>query len=43
MPIKSTDCKSALAEDTYIRSNPQVPNGMKIPMTMANKMIITNY
>ena len=28
--------------DAYIRENPQLPNGMKIPMTIINKTIITN-
>lgn len=28
--------------DTYIKENPQLPNGMKIPMTMINDMVITN-
>jgi len=28
--------------DTYIKENPQLPNGMKIPMTMINEMVITN-
>jgi len=28
--------------DAYIKENPQVPNGMKIPMTMINKMVIKN-
>jgi hypothetical protein len=28
--------------DAYIKENPQMPNGMKIPMTMINKMVITN-
>src|SRR5690625_4306784 len=28
--------------DTYIKENPQLPNGMKIPKTMINDMVITN-
>lgn len=28
--------------DTYIKENPQLPNGMKIPMTMINDVVITN-
>jgi len=28
--------------DAYIKENPQMPNGMKIPMTMINEMLITN-
>jgi hypothetical protein len=28
--------------DAYIKENPQVPNGMKIPMTMINEMVIKN-
>lgn len=28
--------------DAYIKENPQVPNGMKIPMIMKNNMTITN-
>ncbi len=28
--------------DSYIKENPKMPNGMKIPMTMKNEMIITN-
>lgn len=28
--------------DAYIKENPQLPNGMKIPMTMINDMVITN-
>lgn len=28
--------------DAYIKENPQVPNGMKIPMTMINEMVISN-
>lgn len=28
--------------DTYIKENSQLPNGMKIPMTMINDMVITN-
>ena len=28
--------------DVYIKENPQVPNGMKIPMTMINEMVIKN-
>lgn len=28
--------------DAYIKENPQMPEGMKIPMTMLNEMVITN-
>ncbi|HNP19952.1 MAG TPA: DUF6263 family protein [Fulvivirga sp.] len=28
--------------DTYIKENPQMPNGMKIPMIMKSKMVFTN-
>lgn len=28
--------------DAFIKENPQVPNGMKIPMTMINEMVIRN-
>ncbi len=28
--------------EAYIKENPQLPNGMKIPMTILNEMIITN-
>jgi len=28
--------------DAFIKENPQVPNGMKIPMTMINEMVIKN-
>lgn len=28
--------------DAYIKENPQMPNGMKIPMIMKNEMIISN-
>lgn len=28
--------------DAYIKENPQLPNGMKIPMTMINDVVITN-
>ncbi len=28
--------------DAYIKENPQVPNGLKIPMTMINEMVIKN-
>jgi len=28
--------------DTYIKENPKMPNGMKIPMTMKSEMVITN-
>jgi len=28
--------------DAYIKENPQIPNGMKIPMTMINEMVIKN-
>lgn len=28
--------------DAYIKENPQMPGGMKIPMTLINEMIITN-
>ena len=28
--------------DTFIKENPQMPNGMKIPMVMKNKMTFTN-
>jgi hypothetical protein len=28
--------------DAYIKENPQVPNGMKIPMTMIHETLITN-
>ncbi|MFB6319992.1 hypothetical protein ACE1EF_15510 [Saccharicrinis sp. FJH54] len=28
--------------DSYIKENPQLPDGMKMPMVMANEMLITN-
>ena len=28
--------------DAYIKENPQIPEGMKIPMTMINEMTIRN-
>lgn len=28
--------------DAYIKENPQMPDGMKIPMTIINEMVITN-
>ncbi len=34
--------KQAIEGDTYIKENPQIPNGMKIPMTMKSEMVITN-
>ncbi len=40
--IEST-INQEIAGDTYIKENPQIPNGMKIPMRMHSKMIITNH
>ncbi len=34
--------KQEIAGDTYIKENPQMPNGMKMPMTLKNNMVITN-
>lgn len=34
--------KQAIEGDTYIKENPQIPNGMKIPMMMKSEMVITN-
>ncbi len=31
-----------IAGDTFIKENPKLPNGMKIPMTMINEMVFTN-
>lgn len=31
-----------ISGDVYIKSNPQMPNGMKIPMVMKNETIFTN-
>lgn len=28
--------------DAYIKGNSKIPNGMKVPMTMTNYIIITN-
>lgn len=28
--------------DAYLKENPKMPNGMKIPMTMINELVITN-
>lgn len=39
--IKAT-INQKIEGDTYIKENPQLPNGMKIPMTMINDMVITN-
>lgn len=39
--IESTIAQE-IAGDTYIKENPQIPNGMKIPLKMSTKMIITN-
>jgi hypothetical protein len=32
----------SITGDAYIKENPQLPNGMKIPMTMINEMVITD-
>lgn len=40
--IEST-INQEITGDTYIKENPQIPNGMKIPMRMQNNMIITNH
>ncbi len=34
--------KQEISGDTYIKENPQIPNGMKIPMVMKNEIVITN-
>lgn len=39
--IEST-INQEIAGDTYIKENPQIPNGMKIPMHMQSNMVITN-
>lgn len=40
--IIKASTKQEIKGDGYIKENPQMPNGMKIPMTMINEMIITN-
>lgn len=40
--IIKANIKQEMKGDTYIKDNPQMPNGMKIPMTMINETIITN-
>lgn len=34
--------KQEIKGNTFIKENPQMPNGMKIPMTMITDMVITN-
>jgi len=40
--IIKADINQEIKGDAYIKENPQMPNGMKIPMTMINEMTITN-
>lgn len=40
--IIEANAKQEIKGDAYIKENPKMPNGMKIPMKMINKMEITN-
>jgi len=40
--ILEAKIKQEIKGDVYIRENPQMPNGMKIPMTMINEMVVKN-
>ena len=34
--------KQEIKGDVYVKDNPKIPNGMKIPMIMKNDMVVTN-
>lgn len=40
--IIEANISQEIAGDAYIKENAQLPDGMKIPMTMINEMVITN-
>lgn len=40
--IVEAKIKQEIKGDAYIKENPQVPNGMKVPITMINEMVIHN-
>jgi hypothetical protein len=40
--IIEANINQVIQGDTYIKENPEMPNGMKIPMVMKNKMVFSN-
>ncbi len=40
--IKEARINQEMKGDAYIKENPKLPNGMKIPMTMTNETVIVN-
>ena len=40
--IVEAKIKQEIKGDAYIKENPQVPSGMKVPITMINEMVIHN-